>query len=214
MEVHERMYLELKKSGSHGWGGTSFESRMNGWEEQLDKLFSRIGIVCKRVLELGSGAGDVSLRVAQRGYEVTGVEISPTAVEWAKEKFDDLGLAAEFICNSVTDKSILADRSYDLIIDGNCLHCLFGEDRNAFYDNLKRLSAENGYVFISSAILGNEGDKVPKISSIDRCFVTRESIVEELVGRGFRLIEDWRSNGTHDHYYGLYIRTSINQSSK
>ena len=51
-------------------------------------------------LEKGkSGGGDVSLRVAQYGYEVTGVEISPTAVEWAKEKFDDLGLAAELYKN-------------------------------------------------------------------------------------------------------------------
>lgn len=204
MEVHERIYQELKSSGSQGWGGTSFENRMIGWDEQLDKLFDRINLSGKKVLELGSGAGDVSLRVAQRGCEVTGVEISLTAVEWAKQKANDMNVAAMFICNSVADRSILVGEKFDLLIDGNCLHCLFGEDRLAFYDNLMRLIADDGHVFISSAIVSNEGDETPKISSIDRCFVTSESIVEELETRGFRLIEEWSSHGTHEHYYGLF----------
>lgn len=204
MEVHERIYRELKSSGNQGWGGTSYESRMSGWEEQLEKLFNKINLNVKRVLEFGSGAGDISLRVAQRGFEVTGVEISPTAVEWANQKSKDMNIVAEFVCNSVADRSMLDGRKYDLIIDGNCLHCLFDKDREAFYDNLRRLIDKNGHVFISSAIAHNEGDKIPRISSIERCFVTRKSIVEELVERGFLLIEDWISSGTHEHYYGLF----------
>lgn len=208
MEVHEKIYQELKNSGSQGWGGTSFDNRMNGWEEQLDKLFGLIDLPCKHVLEFGSGAGDVTLKVAERGYNVTGVEISPTAVEWSVEKSKDRGIKAEFICNSVADRTMLIDRKYDLIIDGNCLHCLFDEDRRAFYDNLRRLIDVNGYVFISSAIVNNEGDKAPRISTIDRCFVTKESIVEELEERGFRLIDSWRSRGTHEHFYGLFINVN------
>lgn len=206
MEVHERVYRELKKSGSQGWGGSSFTKRIRGWEEQLDKIFKLIQLSGNRVLELGSGAGDVSLRVAHRGYHVTGVEISPTAVEWAKQKAEEDNLKIKFICQSVADRTILDGEKFDLIIDGNCLHCLFDEDRVAFYDNMERLTNLDGYVFISSAISSNEDEETPKISPIKRCFVNRESIVEELRKRGFGLLEEWCNNGTHEHYYGLFRR--------
>lgn len=209
MESHERIYRELKNTGSKGWGGSSFDNRMNAWEEQLEKLFDLIKLRGNRVLELGSGAGDVSLRVAQRGYDVTGIEISPTAVEWALQKANDMSLDVKFACGNVADNTILQDERYDLIIDGNCLHCLFDEDREAFFDNVERLIEDGGYVFISSAIILNEGDLATKISSIDRCFVTRESIVEEVERRGFRLLEEWRSNGTHEHYYGLFEYVNV-----
>lgn len=79
----------------------------------------------KRILEMGSGAGDVSLKIAGRGFEVTGVEISPTAVEWAKQKAVESDLKPKFVCSSVRDGEILYGVKFDLIIDGNCLHCLF-----------------------------------------------------------------------------------------
>lgn len=206
MEIHESVYRELKKSGCQGWGGSSYTKRIRGWEEQLDKIFKQIQLSGNRVLELGSGAGDVSLRVAHRGYNVTGVEISPTAVEWAKQKAEDDNLNIEFICQSVADRTILGGEKFDLIIDGNCLHCLFDEDRVAFYDNIERLINLDGYVFVSSAIISNEDEEKPKISPIKRCFVKRESIAEELRRRGFGLLEEWSSIGTHEHYYGLFRR--------
>ncbi len=204
MEAHEKIYKKLKKSGSKGWGGNSFDTRMQGWDRQLEKLFKIIELRGNRILELGSGAGDISLKLAQRGYDVTGIEISPTAVEWSKEKANQQKLKVRFVCNNVTENTFLKGEKFDLIIDGNCLHCLFDEDRDAFFYNLNRLIDIGGYVFISSAIIDNEGDITPKISSIDRCFVTKEAIVQELENRGFRLLKDWFSNGTHKHYYGLF----------
>lgn len=38
-----------------------------------------------RVLELGCGAGNTCLELAKRGYEVHGVDIAPTAIDWARE---------------------------------------------------------------------------------------------------------------------------------
>lgn len=207
MEIHESVYRELKKSGCQGWGGSSFTKRIRGWEEQLDKIFKQIQLSGNRVLELGSGAGDVSLRVAQRGYNVTGIEISPTAVKWAKQKAENENLNIEFICQSVADRTILDGDKYDLIIDGNCLHCLFDEDRVAFYDNIERLINLDGYVYISSAIISNENEEAPKISPIKRCFVNRESIVEELRKRGFEMLEECIRNGTHEHFYGLFRKS-------
>ena len=204
MEKHEAVYKKLRNSGFNGWGGTNYDNRMKGWDEQLERLFELIKLKKGKVLEMGCGAGDISIRLAQRGLDVTGIDISPTAIDWAIQKSKQLNLDIEFIVGSVYDKSILDKRKYDLIIDGNCLHCLFDEERMGFYDNLARLIDKNGSIFISSAILLNEGDDIPKISSIERCFVTKDAIEEELERRGFNLKSEWFSNGTHNHYYGVY----------
>lgn len=45
-------------------------------------------------------------------------------------------------------------------------------------------------MFISSAILAKEGDEVPRISQLDRCFVTGDSIISDIESRGFRLLEE------------------------
>lgn len=204
MEKHEKVYQNLRDCGYNGWGGENYETRMKGWENQLDKLFDSIELQSGKILELGCGAGDVSIKLAQRGFEVTGIDISPTAIEWAKEKSKELGLEIQFIEGSVCDNSILEGKKYDLIIDGNCLHCLFGEDRNKFYSNLKRLIKAEGSVFISTAIRLHAEDPVPQISSIERCIVTKDELLLELKSNCFMLTKDWISNETHVHYYGVH----------
>lgn len=204
MEAHEEVYQKLYKLGYEGWGGVSFQTRMNGWNKELLKVYELTSLKEGRVLELGCGAGDVSLSIASKGFEVSGIDISPTAVSWALEKAEKLGLQTSFISGSVSDNSIYEDEKFDLIIDGNCLHCLFDEDRIGFYNNLKRLTQENGFAFISSAVLNPNDNKNPKISSIDRCFVESETIEDDMKLVGFELIKKWFSEGTHLHYYGLF----------
>jgi 2-polyprenyl-3-methyl-5-hydroxy-6-metoxy-1,4-benzoquinol methylase len=204
MEIHEKTYKDLLSSGKKGWGGVNFDNRIRYWEQQLDKLFSLIELRDNQVLEFGCGAGDVSIRIAQKGYNVTGIDISPTAINWANQKTQDLLLETRFLTGSVADSTILSGEKFDLIVDGNCLHCLFGDDRTKFFDNVLRLINVNGLVFISSAIILNENDQSPKISNIERCFVTKDSIVTELENRGFILVEEWMSHGTHAHFYGIF----------
>ena len=49
------------------------------------------------VLELGCGEGHIARLLAGKGYRVTGVDISPTAIQWAKEKTLDTGLHVEYL---------------------------------------------------------------------------------------------------------------------
>ena len=44
------------------------------------------------ILDLGCGRGRHSHNLAKRGYEVTGVDLSPAAIQTAKEKAEELGL--------------------------------------------------------------------------------------------------------------------------
>ncbi|WP_430882487.1 class I SAM-dependent methyltransferase [Fusibacter sp. JL216-2] len=204
MEKHEKVYIQLKESGFKGWGGKNYDNRMVGWEKQIQLIKEVVGDDVESIAEFGCGAGDVSIKLAQEGFRVTGIDISPTAIEWAKTKIGEFDLDIEFIASSICSEDLLLNREFDMVIDGNCIHCLFDDDRNRFYYNAKRILKSGGYLFMSSAIKENDEDETPSISSIERCVITEEALRDELDTMGFEKVKDWISHENHRHYYGLY----------
>jgi ubiquinone/menaquinone biosynthesis C-methylase UbiE len=53
----------------------------------LHNIFRRYG--CKKIVDVGCGTGGHALRLAKLGYEVTGIDISPTMLEIARQKNKD-----------------------------------------------------------------------------------------------------------------------------
>lgn len=99
-ESHEELYGRRK-------GDPSFE----GWSDEADAREKRVKLVRTltseaipadgRVIDLGCGAGDYSVVLAERGYRVVGVDIAPTAIEWAREKAAAAGVEVDFRVGSV-----------------------------------------------------------------------------------------------------------------
>ncbi len=106
-----------------------------------------------RVLELGCGNGATSSPLALRGYDTVGVDISATAVVWAGEAFAPAGLNGRFIQGDVRWMPFLADASFDLLVDGACLHCLLGPDRGSCLSEVMRVLSPGG-TFIASSMCG------------------------------------------------------------
>lgn len=75
-------------------------------------------------LELGCGAGNIALWLAEQGYAAAGVDISPDAVEWARERARAAGLAARFETAGLEDLAVFANGSFDAAYDGDCLHMI------------------------------------------------------------------------------------------
>jgi SAM-dependent methyltransferase len=101
---------------------------------------------------LGCGNGAVSALLARRGYTVTGVDTSPCAVEWARDEFRRRNLRGEFfVCDVTSGLPNFADASFDLIVDGNCLHCICAVDARAqALRGVHRLLRPNGHFVVSS----------------------------------------------------------------
>jgi methylase of polypeptide subunit release factors len=55
-----------------------------------------------RALDLGCGTGFWSVRLAQRGWKVTGVDIVPKAVRTARKRADGAGVQVRFVEGSIT----------------------------------------------------------------------------------------------------------------
>ncbi len=64
-----------------------------------------------RILEVGSGFGYLTYALAQRGYDIKGLEISSVAVEEATRRYGNL-----FICGDVFEFSQKSGPVYDVII--------------------------------------------------------------------------------------------------
>lgn len=76
-----------------------------------------------RALDLGCGTGFWSVRLAQRGWDVTGVEIVPKAVRTARARAE--GVDSRFVEGSITALTALGIGSgFRLVVDFGAVHGL------------------------------------------------------------------------------------------
>ncbi|MCD6328344.1 class I SAM-dependent methyltransferase [bacterium] len=100
------------------------------WDEQLVKFIEK---VCElrppaRVLDLACGGGDQAKLFAAKGYEVTGIDIAPSLVEYAKKKHQDAGLDATFLVGDM--REIEYDSEFELCTVLSGSFGFFKEDEN------------------------------------------------------------------------------------
>lgn len=144
--AHDRQYQLRKAAGSPGWGSAADIAENTG---HLAAALAAGRIPPSgRVLELGCGAGDISLWLAERGFEVWGVDLSPTAIAWARDKAGERSLTADFQVGDVLTLAGHADAYFDLVVDGCCLHCIVGEDRARVLRSAARVLKPGGVLYV------------------------------------------------------------------
>jgi len=103
----------------------------------------------QRVLDLGCGPGLYCEELAARGFQVTGVDFSERAIEYASGHAADSGLSIEYRLSDYRELDYRSD--YDLvtlIYGGFC--CLSNDDRNDLLDRVK-VALSPGGLFIFDA---------------------------------------------------------------
>ena len=98
------------------------------------------GIVlpCKTI-DLGCGAGNYSLYLAGLGFDVTGVDSSPTAIKIAVEHAKKQGVLCRFIVADLLGDLHEVTGMFDFAFDWEVLHHIFPEDREAYIKNVHRI---------------------------------------------------------------------------
>ena len=72
------------------------------WADYAEKHFRRAGLPVHTVLDLACGTGSLTCRLAERGYEMIGVDLSPEMLAEAAEKNQDVdGIPPIFLCQSM-----------------------------------------------------------------------------------------------------------------
>lgn len=113
-------------------------------------------------LDLGCGAGRNARHLASRGFQVDGIDLSQTAVEWAREHGSDQGPAPRFhVGDALGEAGATLTGPYDLVYDSGCLHHLPPHRRIAYLRLLDRVLAPGGVLGVVCFADGRMGTSVP-----------------------------------------------------
>jgi SAM-dependent methyltransferase len=133
---------ELPFTGERFVPGTQGEIWIEHWHRYH---FASRWVRGKRVLDVACGEGYGSALLARDALHVTGVDLSPAAIEHARNAYGNLG-NAQFVCAQCT-RLPLADASIDVAVSFETLEHISGQE--AFLDELARVLKPDGVLILS-----------------------------------------------------------------
>jgi SAM-dependent methyltransferase len=98
---------------------------------------------CK-VIELGCGTGNYVIYLSGSGFIATGVDISKTAIEMAKNSAVKRKVQCNFIVADVLSEMTEVQDIFDFAYDWELLHHIFPQDREKYIKNVCRLLNPGG----------------------------------------------------------------------
>jgi len=110
----------------------------------LVELVDNKKIMPGKALDLGCGAGNYAIYLATRGFEVTGVDISPAAVKLAKVNARRKNVKAKFLVADLVGDLSCLDPGFDFVFDWNVLHHIYPVQRDLYFQKVARLLKRQG----------------------------------------------------------------------
>lgn len=99
-----------------------------------------------RVLEVGCGAGNNLWALASIGYESFGVDIAPSAISFAKSRFEELGLKVNLSISTMRELSF-EDKFFDFVLDRAAITQVSLDEVPECVDEIHRVLAEAGKLY-------------------------------------------------------------------
>jgi ubiquinone/menaquinone biosynthesis C-methylase UbiE len=200
------------------WDDYLLKTRMKEEFELLSEYFQqRLNNSGAKILDIGCATGELSITLAEKGFNVIGIDYSSLMIKKAKNKIvgrSDLELS--FICADFNRQLPFSAGEFDLII---CRHTFNASlNKSTFTKEIKRITANNGLVFQACKYF-NVGKKKnykkgilqylvhslkPLVFMNKNDTVNREEIITLFEQNNFRLIDEKLS----DYNYSLLFYIS------
>ena len=143
----------------------------------------------KKLLELGCGPGNVIRFFLDKrsDLKITGLDLAPKMISFAQE----LNPTAEFLVQDIRKLDSITG-SYDAVLASFCMPYLSYSDIDAFFQDLNRLTAENGLIYLSCVEGEKERSGFEKTSftgddEIHIYYHQRENVESLIAREGFKI---------------------------
>jgi SAM-dependent methyltransferase len=168
-----------------------------------------------RTVDLGCGAGNYAIYLGGLGFDVTGIDSSPTAIRFAREKAKRVRVICSFVVADLLGDLHEVQGKFDFGYDYELLHHLMPEDRETYVKNVASL-LNPGAMYLS--VCFSEED--PQFGGMGKIrgtpigtvlYFSSETEIRELISPYFaiqelRTIEVAGKYGPHRAVYALSYR--------
>jgi len=122
-----------------------YEKGDTPWEtgrpsSELQRVLAELSVRPCRALELGCGMVANAVWLAQHGFDVTALDLSPLAIELARRRADEAGVTVRFLVADVLNPPAELSVPFDFFFDRGCYHVVRRVDVGAYLETLRRLT--------------------------------------------------------------------------
>ncbi len=135
----------------------------------LQKILEEYNIPTGKVLEIGCGYGDNAKWLAKLGFDVTGIDISNEAINYAKKNAEKDNVKCDFFEWDFIKKP-LNNKPFEFVFDRGCFHSRdFTWKRKLFVENVFSHLVDGGLwlSLIGSKDTRDSGSGPPQLSAME-----------------------------------------------